>query len=981
MRNEDRELPQCSDAGHGMSTGAGADVQRRLEMLVRDFRSSHPPMPVVVLHTEDGHDTAAAAGRDGTNTTATAAGTGTDPEEQVVHLVEELYAGHDAHGSRCAVAPTVREGATEVRRAAGVVRYLGDPLRWNGRRAGYRRYSFPRVRLVGAIEDAVRELDPDWPRSPASTGFSHGLPDPAQSLLDQLARQRWRPRGSSRWSDRLHLFDMAHILPVSLVAVLGALAARADWFIALISGVGFLLLLVLLDNVLPGRAPLFLWLRRESRWFLTTTFLRAASPGRPTDVSLVRPVRSWNAIAARAHEVAEALKTGDDFQLQLYVLALCEDLRDNHRRWSWDLRGFKRPRPPVLFVPRASADNGGIELIKAVSDVRSRRSELDPLLLVASVRAADVDRLQRSSVQDAGTAPWTWYQEWGRNLRAGQSPSRALAELPWVIKVPLRAERLVVSEEARRQCVRASARPTAARLVWSVHTLVLVTALIATGVALHAGELADRYCSSSLLSANRDTVRLRAPGASEPECIGIAAGDVRFSDWLKGGEQAPGPDRLPWTLEQLEERIRKANAEVLRDNPDNYVTVVYAGPLSTSPRERTSPVKGIEELAGVHLAQAVINKRRSTGLRVLIANGGVDMRHQKAMAESIARYARRDPTLVGVIGAGRDLTTSTETAIILANAELPVVSGTNSASFLPRQRANWFSLAAPDDWQIEQLGLIARQLRTPKAPQYALVLARDTMNSDDQYTNEQAKYSNLMLRREGYQVLPERRYAVRSGRAELEAQTEEICQGSRVPSVIYFAGRVEDVGPLMSQLNTEQGCARRNISVLTGDDLSKADFTPQGGEGMPANVTLYHAGLARLAAQGATSFYQDAENHLPGPDGRRDWAGPAAAVLASGQTALAHDATRALHEAAGVGDQAQSRAATWVNLRTVVLPNMATGTIDFTGSRPRQPRSGHSIVLNRVRGGPDGTPVPRPLCARAAGDVRPLTVTECSIHR
>ncbi|MEU3602906.1 ABC transporter substrate-binding protein, partial [Streptomyces sp. NPDC006798] len=196
MPNE--ELQSCRDTRHGMSTGAGADVQRRLEMLVRDFRSSHPPMPVVVLHTEI-EDAPA----------RTAADAPPDPAEQVVQLVEELHTSHGVHGSRCALAADARAEPTEVRRAAGLVRELGNPRQWDGRRALYRRYSFPRVRLVHAIENAVNALaaDPNRPPVPPHSPYA------AQNLLDQLARQRWRPGGSSRWSDRLRLFDMAHILP------------------------------------------------------------------------------------------------------------------------------------------------------------------------------------------------------------------------------------------------------------------------------------------------------------------------------------------------------------------------------------------------------------------------------------------------------------------------------------------------------------------------------------------------------------------------------------------------------------------------------------------------------------------------------------------------------------------------------------------------------------------------------------------------
>ncbi|MCM2387832.1 ABC transporter substrate-binding protein [Streptomyces albipurpureus] len=934
-----------------MSTGAGVEVQKRLEVLIRDFRTSDPPMPVAVLHAEDSAD-----------------------DDHIVNLVEELHRGQDAHGTRCAVAPAQQEGPTEVRRAAALVRDLADPKRWDGQRSVYRRYAFPRLRLVRAIEDAVGELEPDWPQSASAASGSR--PDPAQRLLDQLAKQRWRPKDTRRWNPGPAQLDMAHILPASLVAGLAALLARSHWSVALASGVGFLLLLVLLDNVLPGRAPIFLWLRRESRWFMTTTFLRAASRGRPTDVSLLRPVRSWKAIAARAYDVAEALKEGDDFQLQLYVLALFEDLRDNHRRWSWDLRGLKRHRPPMLFLPHAGADNGGVELIKAVSDVRSRRSELDPLLIVAAVPGSELHRLQRSVVQEPGGTLWIWYQEWARNLRAGQSPSRELAELPWVLKVPLPSARLGPLADGQLPCVRANTRPTTARVVWSLHSLVLVLLLIAAGIWARADDLRDQYCSASVLTANRDTVRKPVPD-ERTECIGVATGSVRFAKWLPDDGKAVTKDGAPWSVSWLEDRIADQNRKILDKHGDKYVTVIYAGPLSYDPDKGSSPVKGIEELAGVYLAQAVINDTYPIKLRVLVANGGVDLRHQRDMADTIAAYAADDPTVVGVVGTGRDLKTSQETNKKLLDAGLPVVSGTNSATYLPRKFANWFSLAAPDEWQVRQLGLLAAQLRNPGETQRALVLARDTSDSDDLYTDEQAKYGQQMLTQRGFTMLPQRRYLVEGGKPELRVHTEKICQSSMVPSVIYFAGRVEDIGPLMALLGTEPECAQRSISILTGDDLSKAKFT-QGKDGVAPKVTLYHAALAELEkAASLTDFYKDAGEYLQEQGEKQP--SHETGVFSSGQTALNHDATRALYWAATHNGAPQSRAATWVNLRTVKLSGMATGTIDFTGAPLYGDRSGHSVALKQVRSSADGTPQLRVLCSRVAGDATPLTQEECPI--
>ncbi|WP_385862620.1 ABC transporter substrate-binding protein [Streptomyces tuirus] len=948
---------------------AGRHLQNQLEILIQDFRrSTEPPMPVFVVHAQESRDDDAVAG-----------------------LVRQLQAGQEAHGTRCAVTQDAYEGSTEVRRAAALVRALSDPRKWGGRKALYRRYAFPRLRLVHAIDDAVAALGDSWP-SPAP-GSPEAGQDQHRRLLDQLAQQRWRPKNAARWRSGLPLFDMAHILPASLVTVLAALLARSEWYVAVGAGLVFLLLLTVLNYVLPGRAPIFLWLRRESRWFLTTTFLRAADQEESTEVSLLRPVRSWKAIAARAYDVGEALRAGGDFHLQLCVLALREDLRDNHRRWSWDLRGFKRPRPPMLFLPHADDRNGGVELIRAISDVRSRRSELDPLLVVAAMRAQDVQRLERSVVQTApvpdatpptfGVRLRTWYREWGRNLRAEQSPSRERSVLPWVMKIPLPHDQLGPVEEGRHH-LRASSRPTPARLVWALHTLVLVIALLSAATVMRADALHDRYCSASVLTANRDTRREQAPDG-RTECIGIATDGLRFADWLPAPE--PGDDlkaltaddETPWTVADLEDRIARQNAKVLDGHAGTYVTVVYAGPLSADTAAGSSLVKGAEELAGVYLAQAVVNENSSVKLRVLIANGGVDLGHQEEMAEAIAAYAAHDPTVVGVVGTGRDLKSSRATTRTLMEAGLPIVSGTNSATYLPREFANWFSLAATDEWQTRQLGLIAAQLRTPDRRQYALVLARDTAKTDDLYTDEQARYGQAMLRRQGFTALPQRRYTLTGGKPELRSHAQEICRGSRVPSVIYFAGRVEDIDPLMTQLGTEPGCAGKPLAILTGDDLSKADFAG-GGQSVAPKVTLYHAALAELRkAATATAFYQDAAQHLPGlRDHRLRHDSPA---LASGQTALAHDATRALFWAATRGDRPQSRASTWVNLRSVRIEGMATGTIDFTGAPLYGDRTGHSIVLKEVRRSDDGTSDTHELCRRTAGDTKRLTQKECRIRR
>ncbi|MEV5384671.1 ABC transporter substrate-binding protein [Streptomyces sp. NPDC052721] len=949
-----------------MSTEAGIDVQRQLESLIQDFRTSDRPMPVIVLHAEDPAD-----------------------DDRVTELVDELREGQQRHGTRLAVAPTEPQpgDVDPLARATRLLWDLGDWRKWGARSAAYRPYAFPRLNLVRALQEATDdpEMREHWPTAPVGTPDGNAQREHAQThLLRILARQRWRPRRPARRHRQLLLNDVQQFLPMGILGAFTALLTRPEWYVAVLAGIGLMILLAGLNHV-PGRAPLFLWLRRESRWFLTTTFLQSAARRRSTSVRLLRPVRSWRAIAARTYDVAEAMREGGPFPLQLYVLALFEDLRDNHRRGSWDLRGFKRTRPPVLFLRRISRENGGVELIRAVSDVRSRRSELDPLLIVAGVAAGDAALLDRGTDTEppAGRPqppppPWRlqqrlrhWYDEWAGNLRADQSPSRTNA-LPWVLRVPLPRDELVQLRQTDWRCVRARHRPSVARVVWSAYSLVLVLVLAVTSGVVHSLELHRAYCSAGLLSADRDTVRRPAPGGGT-ECVGIATGDVRFGAYLPGGADQEGN-----RMRELEDLVRAENADVLHHHPGTYVTVVYAGPLSSSSTD-SSLVKGTEELAGVYLAQRVVNENYTVKLRVLLANGGVDMGQQRLTADAIAEYADRDPTVVGVVGFGRDLQSSPYVTRRLHAVGLPIVSGTNSATYLPKKFSNWFSLAAPDEHQAEALGFVVRQLRAREKDPYALVLARDTKDSQDRYTSEQASYGGEMLRREHFRLLPEQRYRVANGKPELRLHAESICRGKNVPTVIYFAGRVEDIGPLMTQLGTEPGCASREISILTGDDLSKARFSGTGGsDGVAPRITLYHAALAELReAASTTAFYEDAAKYLPwlaGKEVRYD-----SPDFASGQTALAHDATRALYWAASLGDVRQSRAATWVNLRGVKLDGMATGTIDFTDAPLYGERYGHSIVLKRVRRTPQGVSETEVLCSRPAGSTEPLSVKECSI--
>ena len=988
MLEGDQNRPSTCEGNHdGMSTLAGIDVQQQLETLIQSFRTGDPPMPVVVLHSEDGSEDGVQDGR-------------------VARLVDQLRKGQRHHGTRYAVAlggaddAGVRGagagagagddstgpgggGDSPRERAVHLLRHLGDPRRWGERSKGYRRYSFPRLNLVRAIHDAVEadEMRAYWSPEPADEppGTADRPPGPRtragaqEQLLRLLAKQHWRPRPPSGGRSWLLSPAMQQIVFTGLLGGLSALLTRDEPYLFASAGIVLVFVLLALLNQVPGRAPLLLWLRAESRWFLTTTFLRTGMRRQPTDVRLTHPVRSWRAIAARAFDVAEELRNGGEFPLQLYVVALLEDLRDNHRRWSWDLRGFKRPRPPMLFLRRIDEENGGIELIKAVSDVRSRRSEIDPLLIVAGVAAADVPLLEHSIVRDPGSDRdrgerlhrrlSRWYVEWVGNLRSGQSPSHEQT-LPWVLKIPLPADDLTELREHEWRCVRARSSVPVARALWSMYSLTAVLALLGATGASQYHKHYGTHCPTGLLSVNRYST-LVGPSKEESQCIGVATEGFRFSE---GAPESKAQKRL----KKLEEDIDASNLDVVENHSESYVTIIYAGPLSPIYTKTSSPIKGYEELRGVHITQRAINEGNSpVKLRVLPANGGVDMQKQKVLAKHITAYAHRHPSVVGVVGFGRNLETSDAVAERLRDAGLPVVSGTNSSTYLPTRYMNWFSLAATDQRQAEQLGLIAEQLR--ETEKHAVVLARATRDQD-RYTREQAGFGRKMLLEKGFKLQQKKGWlkfdVTEHGEPQMQTAVNEICVENG-PTVIYFAGRVEHLTQLTTLLRGESHCAKRKMAILTGDDLSKAPDMANGHR-LGSQFTLYAAGLIALEeSAGNTPFYVVAGEYL----GKETKPG----TFVSGQTPLAYDATRVLYRAASSAkfsrssnDEPHSRAATAANLWRVAASDMATGVIDFTTAKPFGHRTGHSIKLTEIQ---DKKP-PKPLLARPAGSKEKLTCAD-----
>ncbi|MEU0298808.1 ABC transporter substrate-binding protein [Streptomyces sp. NPDC006175] len=948
---------------------AASAVFHLMQELIDQYRVNRPVMPLVVAQAED-------------------AAAGTEIDDRVERIVHQVHRANQLR--RVPVKLLDGHGATPYEAALSMVRTLTERP-WETRGTSqYKPFTFPRSRLLAAIEQAtatvVAQQDVRSPR------------ERDERILEQLGSLRWRASrsGGSNWWDSLR----ASVRPETFVgavfiAVLSVLLGEIGWVLTALVAAAALLGLAVVRLVTTAAPPL-LWLRRASRWLATTSSLAASSTAYPSDGwSWVSPSGSWRVIRARAAAVAERVAdagAGDEharqFHLELRVQALLEDLLDNYRPHALDWRRGKRTVPPVVFLPTATHDNGGILLINAVNNVRSRRSEVDPLLLLASLPA---DRIMRhtpplppepSVPAGVRSGPRARYESWVDDLSVGQAPAAAVT-LAWVLRLPLSTGQLT-HEYAHAQLVTHRVRRTWAWWVMSRTTVALALVGALLGTFLWSEHLKEKYCYGPLVGVSTDAVRLAGPGGGK-ECIGVATvPEVRFAEG--NGLQLNGVGKGV-TFERIEEAIREQNASIGPGEP--HVTVVYAGPLTGTDKNREDTRKGLEELTGVFLHQRFVNDtaNRSVKLRVLTANGGQDMLRQTTAVKKIIEVARRDSSVVGVVGLGRNTTESAEATGLLQRAGLPVVDSTNSGSDLAREYPNYFGTSATDEEQADALGLIAGRLADRLTDPQAVVLSRKVGNEDkDRYTTEQRRVGLEMLKESGFAVAADTQYSLSKdgGSANLDAPLHAICGAERVPDALYFAGRVEDVNTLMSGLGQTAGCSDKKITVFTGDDLTKARF--DDSTKLADKVTLYYGALAPMSQGGGRAFYEDSRKALEAllPEGQQLAALPKVRpyedmMFASGQTVISYQATAALYAAATRSDKPQSAAETWATLYSVALHDMPTGTITFRGTIPYADQKVHGLnVVEVTRPGPDAQS--RVVCGRAAGDRTPLTRADCPVE-
>ncbi len=556
---------------------AASAVFHLMQQLIDRYRVNRPVMPLVVAQAAD-------------------AGAGPEIDARVEQLVHQVHRANALR--RVPVRLLDGAGATPYEAALDMVRTLSEKPWETRENTQYKNFAFPRSRLLGAIEQATVTVVEQSGGNPSEVR--------EERILEQLSRLRWRSgrphggrsHGATRWDALRQSVRPETFVGALFIALLSVLLGEIDWLLtALVAAAALIGLAVV--GVASRAAPPLLWLRRASRWFATTSSLAASSTGYPSDGwSWFSPSGSWRVIRARAAAVAERVAdagAGDEharqFHLELRVQALLEDLRHNYRPHSLDWRRSKRTVPPVVFLPRATQDNGGILLINAINNVRSRRSEVDPLLLLASLPASEIMRHTRRCRRSGrvrgrrpvrpGRGPVT--------SAGGRSESRPVAggggDLAWVLRLPLSTEKLT-HEHAHAQLVTHRVRRTWAWWVMSRATIAVAVVGSLLGAFLWAGHWRDTYCHGPLTDRNTDAIWQGPDG--DRECVGVAtAPEVLFAE---GNDLELNGAGKGITFERIEQAIREENDDI--EAGDAYVTVVYAGPLTATGKDSGGDPQG-----------------------------------------------------------------------------------------------------------------------------------------------------------------------------------------------------------------------------------------------------------------------------------------------------------------------------------------------------------------------------------------------------
>ncbi|GAB2979473.1 hypothetical protein [Saccharothrix stipae] len=648
----------------------------------------------------------------------------------------------------------------------------------------------------------------------------------------------------------------------------------------------------------------------EPRWLMRQPFML---PGHST---------SFTGFA----ELLTAGRQDEDDRAQikkLLVHAFLQDLRELYGAGTWRPRHRRRTAYTVVLLDNVTEANGGWELLQLINDVRNESTEHDPVLVVATARAVPRGLVKGRPRAVAGIAGEV--ADWYKDLPARR---RALRQ-DTIIAVTLSSPRAADEQDRRAwNTFREHMRPRAVPLPARRSFLAAVVALVLTAAVLTGGRwLATRFTEECLPSPRAGVATTWIAGDDGGECVG-------YSD---DAAQVFGEDQ----------RLRKAQLAVFELNREAerlaaaggrrpLVTVVYFAEFTSPTVPDDSAGAVTEELTGLMVRQARDNTEGKLPLlRVVVANGGHEMRHARTVVDSLlAPLFAADDTAMGVVGMGRTVP-ATESAIgALGDLGIPVVATTLTGQGLGDRSPLYFQLVPGNGKQVALLREFAQREAEKRGKPVEVTAYQPAHVDKDSYLKT--------LRAELETAFGEDREWLVTWDAGVHG-IDPRCNTADVDRIAYFAGREYDFDGFLDRVF--QRCKHDTPMVVGNDTTSR--FVADGAKRREkyAGRAMSYVSLAGAAVlENRSCFASDRE---PGVE-------PSA--LCAGLLALrAGTTSRPAWRAFGETLKDRATALPWVGERVGVAYDSAglfVHAVKENRFRRQRTDAGGNLVLDQAAIGP-----------------------------
>ncbi|SCL15857.1 ABC-type branched-chain amino acid transport system, substrate-binding protein [Micromonospora nigra] len=318
------------------------------------------------------------------------------------------------------------------------------------------------------------------------------------------------------------------------------------------------------------------------------------------------------------------------------------------------------------------------------------------------------------------------------------------------------------------------------------------------------------------------------------ECVGYSdtAAQVFNTD--------PGQERLRAVQRRIFAQNRAAEDIWQRsDRRRPYLTLVYLGTL-TGNRTRAdeeSYVSEREELEGMATAQRALLLEPASAdgaalLRIVVANGGRQMRHAGQAVSMLADLARDDPTVLGVVGMVESRRSTADALRELNRVGLPVLAPTLSADRIDAHSRLYLQVSAPNADQVRMVEAYARNvLRVDEAHVY-WTTGENSSLADDLYVGTLV---------EGLR----QRFGSRITSVDEWRTGHRLTAECGFPGLLFYAGRWSEFNGFMRALRE---CGDNPPRHLVADDsVNRYMANPALRDAAPGNIPVTYVSKAALA--------------------------------------------------------------------------------------------------------------------------------------